>query len=134
MSSLRELLEHSVHQHQRLCERITAIERRLPLLDLESTVQATHDLDHLFLEIQTTDQEIIATLNSSDTDLFSDLLEKRLELGRNVLVQYQKITPKLQTRLAGYRTELFKIRHGLQTMSGYAPSSSKTGRLINTSN
>ncbi len=134
MSSLRELLKHSLQQHQQLFDRIAAVERRLPILDLESTVQATHDLDHLFLEIQNTDQEIIATLHSVDTDLFSDLLEKRLEMGRNVVGQYQKITPKLQTRLAGYKTELFKIKHGLQTMSGYTQSSSQTGRLINTSN
>jgi len=134
MTDLRELLEQSVAQHQQLHQRLTAIEKRLPLLDLESTVQATSDLEYLFRKIQQTDQQILAGLKPMDTDQYTDLIEQRLELGQTLVDQYEKITPKLQTRLAGYKAELLKIRHGLQTMGGYANPSAKAGGLINTSN
>jgi len=133
MADLRELLEQSVVQHQQLHERLAAIEKGLPLLDLESTVQATSDLDCLFKKIQNTDQQVLANLKPMDTDQYIDLIEQRLELGQTLVRQYEKITPKLQTRLAGYKAELLKIRHGLQTMGGYANPSAQGGGLINTS-
>ena len=133
MADLRELLEQSVVQHQQLHERLAAIEKGLPLLDLESTVQATSDLDCLFKKIQNTDQQVLANLKPMDTDQYIDLIEQRLELGQTLVRQYEKITPKLQTRLAGYKAELLKIRHGLQTMGGYTNPSAQGGGLINTS-
>lgn len=134
MTTLHDLLKQSVLQYQQLYEKITSIRRRLPLLDFLTTVQEKEDLDLLFEEIQETDRQILAVLDSVDIDLYTDLLEQRLELGHNVLAQYQEITPKLLTRLAGYRTELLKIRHGLQTIGGYATPSSNSGQLINTCN
>jgi hypothetical protein len=134
MKNLRKLLEQSVTQHQQLHQCLTAIEKRLPLLDLESTVQATSDLDYLFNEIQKTDQQVLVDLKPMETDQYIHLIHQRLELGQTLVSQYERITPKLQTRLAGYKAELLKIRHGLQTMGGYANSGAPTGGLIDTSN
>lgn len=133
MADLHELLKQSVAQHQQLHERLSAIEKRLPLLDLESTARATIDLDILFKAIQHTDEQVLIGLKPMDTDQYKDLIEQRLKLGRTLVAQYEEITPKLQTRLAGYKAELLKIRHGLQTMGGYANPTAKAGGLINTS-
>ena len=134
MDTLRELLEQSIAQHRQLHTCITAIEKRLPLLDFVSTSQATDDLNSLFKNIQATDQQLLAGLRPLDTGNYTDLIEQRMELGKILVEQYKKITPKLQTRLVGYKAELVKIRHGLQTMGGYSAQPSKAGRIINTSN
>jgi len=134
MSTLHELLQRSVAQHRQLHDRMTAIEKRLPILDLESTIKASDDMDMLFLAIQNTDQQILAIMDADSASRHIDLIEQRMELGRILLDQYKSITPKLKTRLAGYKAELFKIRHGIQTMGGYAPPPSKAGRIINTAN
>ncbi len=134
MTNLRKLLEQSIAQHRRLEAYITAIEKRLPLLDFEATSQATNDLNSLFQEIQSTDQQLMDGLRPLDTDHYTDLIEQRMELGKTLVDQYKKITPKLQTRLVGYKAELLKIKHGLQTMGGYSAQSSRSGGIINTSN
>ncbi len=134
MSNLHSLLKKSVEQHQRLHHRLSAIEKRLPILDLDATVQASEDMDTLFSALQKTDQEIMAIL---DADLVAEhgaLIEQRLQLGETLMAQYQTILPKLKTRLAGYRAELLKIRHGLRTMSGYSSGQDRRGGIINTSN
>ena len=134
MATLRELLEQSVAQHRKLQAYITAIEKRLPLLDFQATSRATTELNFLFQEIQATDQQLLAGLGPMDTDNYIDLIEQRVKLGKSLVDQYEKITPKLQTRLVGYKAELLKIRHGLQTMGGYSAQSSRAGGIINTSN
>jgi len=37
------------------------------------------------------------------------------------------------TRLAGYKAELFIIKHGLQTMGGYTHGAAAAGAIIDTS-
>jgi hypothetical protein len=76
----------------------------------------------------------MAILNAELVTEHGDLIEQRLQLGETLMVQYQSILPKLKTRLAGYRAELLKIRHGLRTMSGYSSGRDRTGGIINTSN
>jgi hypothetical protein len=134
MTDLHALLKKSVDQHQRLHTRLTAIEKRLPILDLDATVQASEDMDILFSALQKTDQEIMAVLDAELVTEHGDLIEQRLQLGETLMVQYQTILPRLKTRLAGYRAELLKIRHGLRTMNGYSSGQDRTGGIINTSN
>lgn len=134
MSKFHELLQQSVVQHRRLHNRLSAIEKRLPILDLESTVRAADDMDALFTAIQVTDQQILTIMDAEIAAEYSDLIEERMELGQTLLHQYQMILPKLKTRLAGYKAELFKIKHGLQTMGGYVHGSAVAGGIINTSN
>jgi len=134
MKDFQELLRQSVVQHQRLHDRLCAIEKRLPILDLESTVQAADDMDALFTAIQMTDQQILAVMDAEIAAEHSDLIEERLRLGKTLQQQYQMILPKLKTRLAGYKAELFKIKHGLQTMGGYTHGATPAGSIINTSN
>ena len=134
MEDFQQLLRQSVVQHQRLHDRLSAIEKRLPILDLESTVQAADDMDALFTAIQMTDQQILAVMDAEIAAEHSDLIEERLRLGRSLQQQYQMILPKLKTRLAGYKAELFKIKHGLQTMGGYTHGSTMAGGIIDTSN
>ncbi len=134
MTTFHQLLQQSVLQHQRLYTRLLAIEKRLPLLDLEATVQAADDMDTLFTAIQVTDQQILTSLNAEIAAEYNDLIEERMELGKNLLKQYEMILPKLKTRLAGYKAELFKIRHGLQTLSGYTHGTPTAGGIIDTSN
>ena len=134
MSDLHALLKKSVDQHQRLHNRLTAIEKRLPILDLDATVRASEDMDILFSALQKTDQEIMTVLDAELVTEHGDLIEQRLQLGETLMAQYKTILPKLKTRLAGYRAELLKIRHGLQTMNGYSSGQDRTGGIINTSN
>ena len=134
MTDLRKLLSRSVEQHQQLYNCLRGIEKRLSLLDLESTVEATVELENRFNRIQHTDREILSLLRPMDTDRYRDLLEQRLQLGRDLVDLYATLTPKLRTRLAGYRAELVKIRQGLQTMNGYSSTGTTAGGLINTSN
>ena len=134
MEDLQQLLRQSVIQHQRLYDRLRVIEKKLPILDLESTVQAADDMDALFTAIQMTDQQILAVMDAEIAAEHSGLIEERLRLGRSLQQQYQMILPKLKTRLAGYKAELFKIKHGLQTMGGYTHGSTMAGGIIDTSN
>ncbi len=133
MKDFQELLRQSVVQHQRLHVHLSAIEKRLPILDLESTVQAADDMDALFSAIQLTDQQILAVMDAETAAEHSDLIEERLQLGKTLQQQYQKILPKLKTRLAGYKAELFIIKHGLQTMGGYIHGTAAAGAIIDTS-
>ena len=134
MENFQQLLLQSVVQHRRLHDRLSAIEKRLPILDFESTVKAADDMDALFTAIQMTDQQIMAVLDAEIVAEYSDLIEERLQLGKILQQQYQMILPKLKTRLAGYKAELFKIRHGLQTMGGYTHGATMAGGIIDTSN
>ncbi len=134
MKDFQKLLRQSVVQHQRLHDRLRAIEKRLPILDLESTVQAADDMDALFTAIQLTDQQILTVMDAEIAAEHSDLIEERLQLGKTLQQQYQMILPKLKTRLAGYKAELFKIKHGLQTMGGYTHGATAAGSIIDTSN
>ena len=134
MEDIQQLLHQSVIQHQRLYDRLRVIEKRLPILDLESTVQAADDMDALFTAIQMTDQQILAVIDAEMAEEYRDLLEERLRLGKTLQQQYQIILPKLKTRMAGYKAELFKIKHGLQTIGGYGHGTVMTGGIIDTSN
>ena len=134
MKDFQQLLRQSVIQHRRLHDRLSAIEKRLPILDLESTVQAADDMDALFTAIQVTDQQILTSMDVEIAKEYSDLIEERMKLGKTLLQQYALILPKLKTRLAGYKAELFKIKHGLQTMGGYSHGTVPAGGIIDTSN
>lgn len=132
--NLRQLLDDSLVQHQELHDKLTAISKQLPVLDMDSAVKAAGYFDNIFREIRRTDQEIFTVLNEDTVEEYRELIAGRMEIGAVVAEQYQSIIPKLQTRLAGYKTELSKINHGLHTMNGYADSKQKTGSIINTAN
>ncbi len=131
---LRQLLDDSLVQHQGLHDKLTAISKQLPVLDMDSAVKAAENIDNIFREIKTTDQGIFSVLDEDTVAEYRELIAGRMEIGAVVAAQYQSIIPRLQTRLAGYRAELLKIKQGLHTMNGYADSKQKTGSIINTAN
>ncbi len=132
--SLKQLLGNSLVQHQGLHDKLTALAGQLPILDMESTVQAVDYLNNIFQKIKATDQQIFSLLDENTVREYHELVTGRMAIGGIVTEQYRAIIPKLQTRLAGYRTELLTIQHGLHTMSGYADSSRTAGSIINTAN
>ncbi|WP_457572969.1 hypothetical protein [Desulfolithobacter sp.] len=130
-------MEKSLNLYRELKVTMELIERKLPLFDLETTLQAADKLEDLHKRIVAADKELLGAVQSSTAENMKRMtvsFARRKDLLTDILKQNNELLPKLQTRLTGYRTELLKIKNGITTMQGYQQHTDGRGRHINTTN
>ncbi|BCO08490.1 hypothetical protein GF1_08660 [Desulfolithobacter dissulfuricans] len=130
-------MEKSMDLYRELKVTMDQIEEKLPVLDLETTLQSADGLEQLHKRIVAADEELLEAVQSDTAEnmkRMTDSFARRKELVTDILEQNRKLLPKLKTRLTGYRTEILKIKNGIVTMQGYQQHTDGRGRHVNTAN
>lgn len=118
-TDIEQAMEDSLALYRRLKGVMDAIEKRLPLCDATATARAAEELGHLQGQILDMDRKLLQALRPEDVAGIRGQMERRRILISEILEQNRVLLPKLKSRLAGYRTELLKIRSGITSMQGY---------------
>ncbi|GEM_PF-3109605 len=134
MTELQREMEASMKLYRRLQAHMEAMERRLPLLDIAATLEATRELESLHDQIVAKDSRLLDLLDPANVSEIVEQVQERRLLIETILALNRSLAPKLKTRLAGYRDELLRIRSGITSMQGYQYSTDRRGQRLDTVN
>ncbi len=137
MMTVKKKFEASTKLYRELKTTMDCLEEQLSSLDLAQTLLAVENLHRLHHQIETTDLELLQTIDTAGDKKRTmpvGLLEEQRAILAELVAQNKRVLPKLQTRLTGYRTELLQIKNGISTMQGYQTPADGLGRHIDTTN
>lgn len=134
MSTFNELEQQSLREYNTFLDLTLALEGSLEPIDTDKVRQLTSELEQIKQTIRATDEKLNRYFEEGHHVPEKSLSAKRIELMQKIVSKNKALSPKIQAMMAMQSSELATIRHGRNTLDGYANPSSKTGRIINTAN
>ncbi len=134
MSTFNELEQQSLQEYNTFLELTLALEGALEPIDTEKVRQLTRELQQIEETVKATDKKLNHYFQDGHHVPEESLSKKRIELMQAIVAKNTELGPKVRAMMAMHSSELATIRHGRNTLGGYANPSSKAGRIINTAN